>query len=110
MFWLIALFALQWVTYAAGKAGIQDISIELALRGGAQLPEARDASEYYDQFHLDYGRDDSSRLAGSLRGFIKVGNLSKLPQSDLFLKWLYEHLEKGPEPINNRLKPFYVRS
>lgn len=64
--------------------------------------------DYYDQFELDYGCEDNVRVAGAVRGLIKTGSLTKLPQKDLFLKWLHSHLEKGNEPIVDRLKPFYV--
>jgi hypothetical protein len=78
------------------------------IRGGL-VPQATDDLEYFEQFRLDYGNDDKTRAAGSLKGFIKTGNLASLSESDPFLKWINEHLEKGPEPIIGRLKPFYVR-
>ena len=78
------------------------------LRGGL-VPQASEAGgDYYEQFQLDYGVNDKSRVAGSLRGFIKSGNIASLPESDLFFKWINKHLEAGPEPITGRLKPFYV--
>lgn len=78
-----------------------------AIRGGL-VPQAAENVEYFEQFRLDYGNDDKSRAAGSLRGFIKTGNLVSLSESDPFLKWINEHLEKGPESVSGRLKPFYV--
>ena len=73
------------------------------------VPQAKEiGGDYYEQFHLDYGIEDNVRVAGALKGLIKSGKLSNLPEPDLFLKWLQEHLEKGPEPISGRLKPFYV--
>jgi hypothetical protein len=48
------------------------------------------------------------RSAGSTRGIIKSGKLSELPETDSFLKWINEHLEKGPQPLSGRVKPFYV--
>lgn len=81
----------------------------LQFRGGL-VPEAKDSSpdEYYDQFELDYGTSDNKRTAGALKGFIKSGALSALPESDSFIKWIFQHLEKGPEPPNSRLKAYYV--
>ena len=80
----------------------------LSLTGG--LSKAADdlKSDYYEQFVLDYGKQDNERSAGSLRGFLKAGALSKLPESDPFKKWLNENLEKGHEEIKGRIKPFYA--
>jgi hypothetical protein len=76
---------------------------------GALVPQAKgEGSDYYEQFHLDYGTKDNKRFAGSMRGFITSGKLSGLPETDPFFKWLNEHLEKGPEPVSGRLKPFYA--
>lgn len=73
------------------------------------MPQAKGTdADYYEQFTLDYGSEDKSRIAGSLRGFVKVGRLSEMPQSDLFIKWMCQHLEKGREPLIGRVKPFYV--
>lgn len=80
----------------------------LQLRGGL-VPQAKEGNvDYYEQFHLDYGTRDNKRIAGALRGFITTGKLASLPESDPFFKWLNAHLEKGPEPISGRLKPFYA--
>lgn len=80
----------------------------ISLRGGI-VPQASEVGgDYYEQFKLDYGRSDRVRNAGALRGFIPGGNVANLPESDPFLKWLNEHLERGPQPISGRLKPFYV--
>ena len=80
----------------------------VSLTGG--LSKAADDLEgdYYEQFTLDYGKQDTERSAGSLRGFLKYGALSKLPENDPFKKWLNHHLEKGPEEIKGRIKPFYA--
>jgi hypothetical protein len=81
----------------------------LTIRGGL-VPQASEAGgDYYEQFELDYGSADKRRVAGALRGFIRSGKLASLPEYDPFLKWLNDHLEKGPEPVSGRLKPFYVR-
>ena len=81
----------------------------LRLRGG-KAPQGNDnsASDYYDKFELDYGKKDKVRVAGAIRGFLPAGKISDLPESDPFLKWLNEHMETGPTPIEGRLKPFYV--
>jgi hypothetical protein len=80
----------------------------ISLSGG--LAKAADSSkdDYYDQFTLDYGKEETERAAGSLRGFLKSGALSKLQESDPFKKWLNEHLEMGPEDVKGRIKPFYA--
>jgi hypothetical protein len=78
----------------------------LFIKGGAVSNDP--STDYYEQFHLDYGLEDTKRIAGSLRGFIKPGALSSLPQSDTFLKWLHHHLEEGPQPFQGRLKAYYV--
>ena len=90
------------------QSSTTSIKSVLQLRGGLVPQASSTDGDYYEKFTLDYGSDDKSRIAGSLRGFIKTGKLSALPQSDLFLKWICEHLEKGPDPISGRLKPFYV--
>jgi hypothetical protein len=79
------------------------------FRGGL-VPEASDSSpdEYYDRFELDYGTNDNKRIAGALKGFVKTGALASLPESDSFMKWVFEHLEKGPETPKNRLKAYYA--
>lgn len=93
--------------------GNAETSALLSIRGGkssaADEAKAAEAVDYYDQFHLDYGCTDNVRIAGSMRGFIRTGSLSKLPQSDSFIQWLQKHLESGPEPLDGRLKPYYVR-
>lgn len=77
------------------------------LRGGL-VPQATEDGNYYEQYSLDYGGADNARNAGSLRGFIKIGSLVGLPQSDAFLKWLYDYMENGPEPIQGRIKAYHV--
>ena len=80
-----------------------------AIRGG-YVPQADEiGGDYYEKFQLDYGIVDNTRAAGATRGLIQGGKLLSLPESDPFLKWINEHLEKGPEESSNRLKPFYVR-
>jgi hypothetical protein len=80
----------------------------LSIRGGL-VPEANEqGGDYYDQFQLDYGREDNVRIAGQMRGLIKSGKISSLPEKDPFLKWINEHLEKGPEEFVGRIKPYYV--
>lgn len=80
----------------------------LKLRGGL-VPQAKESGgDYFEQFHLDYGSKDNKRVAGAMRGFIASGKLTGLPESDPFFKWLNEHLEKGPESVSGRLKPFYA--
>jgi hypothetical protein len=80
----------------------------LSLKGGL-VPQASDGGkDYYEQFALDYGNEDNIRNAGALRGFLKSGSVKSLPESDPFLKWLNDHLEKGPQPLSGRVKPFYV--
>lgn len=82
------------------------IDTVISLRGGAKLYKGGD--DYYDQFELDYGSDDKVRIAGATRGFLKSGKLSGIPESDAFLKWLNNHLESGPEPLEPRVKPFHA--
>ena len=65
--------------------------------------------DYYERYSLDYGCDDNSRIAGSMKGFIRTGRLSGLPESDPFFKWLNDKLEKGSEAPAVRVKPYYVR-
>jgi hypothetical protein len=85
----------------------------LNLRGGL-VPQAEVAEEgeelqdYYEQFTLDYGCEDNVRIAGSMRGLIKTGRLTGLAETDPFLKWLNEKLEKGSEPPQGRVKPYFV--
>jgi hypothetical protein len=82
----------------------------LQIRGGL-VPQADEiGGDYYEQFELDYGSADKSRVAGATRGFIRSGKLAGIPESDPFKKWLNQHLEKGAEPISGRIKPFYVSS
>eukprot|EP01041_Mallomonas_annulata_P005764 gene5764-11652_t len=80
----------------------------LHLRGGAMKARKEGSPEYYDQFDLDYGKDDNARIAGALRGFLKTGKLANREEDDLFLKWMNVHLETGPEPLDARTKPFYA--
>lgn len=77
------------------------------LRGG-WVPAAKENGEYYEQYHLDYGTEDNRRIAGSLRGLIKAGSLTNLPQSDAFLKWLQSHMEEGPQLASGRVKAYHV--
>jgi len=76
------------------------------IRGGAAAPIVTGGGEYYDQFDLDYGKADNARIAGSMRGFLQTGKLTSLEEKDSFLKWLNNHLETGPEPLEARTKPF----
>jgi hypothetical protein len=78
------------------------------IRGGLvpSPPEDGSGVDFYEQFELDYGRVDSERHAGSMRGFLKTGALSSLPESDPFVKWLNKHLETGAKPLKGRVKPF----
>lgn len=86
----------------------------LMIRGGARHQSLLDEKaleekkDYYETFNLDYGKKDDCRKAGFLRGFIKTGALSSLPQKDAFLKWIYDYMENGDKNIKGRLKPFYV--
>jgi hypothetical protein len=80
----------------------------LSIRGGLIPPPPEDGSgiDFYENFELDYGRVDRERQAGSMRGFLKTGALSSLPESDPFKKWLNKHLETGAKPFKGRVKPF----
>lgn len=80
----------------------------LSLTGGLSKAADDMKTDYYEQFTLDYGKQDNERSAGSLRGFLKAGALDKISESDPFKKWLNDHLEKGPEEIKGRIKPFYA--
>lgn len=82
----------------------------LNIRGGVIPAASEIGGDYYEQFHLDYGKEDKVRIAGALRGFIRSGNIAGLSSKDPFLKWLHQHLESGPEASSSggRLKPFYV--
>jgi hypothetical protein len=103
---LTVLSSLQTLILSEGSVPMSKI---FDIRGGL-VPQASEAGgDYYEQFELDYGSADKRRVAGALRGFIRSGKLASLPEYDPFLKWLNEHLEKGPEPVSGRLKPFYVR-
>ena len=55
-----------------------------------------------------YTNELRERYAGSLRGFLKSGTLSSIPEKDPFKKWLNAHLENGPEEVKGRIKPFYA--
>eukprot|EP01038_Epipyxis_sp_PR26KG_P016030 gene16030-21756_t len=81
--------------------------IILSIRGG-RVPQADDGDEgYFEKFTLDYDCDDKSRIAGSMRGFIKSGKLLNLPENDPFFKWINKYLENGMEDKFGRIKPFY---
>jgi hypothetical protein len=80
----------------------------ITLRGGLVPQAAEPGAEYYEKFTLDYGGADNKRIAGAMRGFISSGVLPNLPESDPFMKWLNNHLDKGMEPISGRIKPFYA--
>lgn len=83
----------------------------LKLRGGNVPLGDFDGTNYFTRFEIDYGTPDTQRIAGKLGGLVHEGELSSLPQSDLFIKWFNEYLENGPPPLQeaiNRLKPFYV--
>ena len=83
-------------------------TIVSSIRGG-YVPQADGiGGDYYEKFQLDYGIVDDTRVAGATRGLIQGGKLLSLPESDPFLKWINEHLEKGPEETNGRIKPYYV--
>lgn len=101
-----------WLLCCIGLFGLRSRCVGnrvvLDLRGGL-VPQAKETGgDYYEQFHLDYGTRDRKRIAGALRGFITSGKLSSLPESDPFFKWLNAHLEKGPESVSGRVKPFYA--
>lgn len=101
-----------WLLCSLGLFGLRSRCsgnrVVLDLRGGL-VPQAKETGgDYYEQFHLDYGTRDSKRIAGALRGFITSGKLSSLPESDPFFKWLNAHLEKGPESVSGRVKPYYA--
>eukprot|EP01031_Cornospumella_fuschlensis_P031684 gene31684-38292_t len=102
-------FLVSVVGASVADSGVTSL---LRIRGGksSAVDEAKaaEAVDYYDQFHLDYGCNDNVRIAGSMRGFIRTGSLSKLPQSDAFIQWLQRHLESGPEPFDGRVKPCHV--
>lgn len=73
------------------------------------MPAANEnGEEYYENFNLDYGKDDNVRIAGSVRGLIKAGKIGALPTADPFIKWLNEHLEIGTEELQGRIKPYYA--
>ena len=81
----------------------------LDIRGGSVPAASKVGGEYYEKFELDYGRDDKKRYAGSLRGFIKTGQLVNSKEKDAFISWWNQYLEKGPaEELSGRIKPFYV--
>lgn len=80
----------------------------ITLRGGLVPQASEPGAEYYEKFTLDYGGADNKRIAGAMRGFISSGVLPNLPESDPFMKWLNNHLDKGMEPISGRIKPFYA--
>eukprot|EP01031_Cornospumella_fuschlensis_P033012 gene33012-39932_t len=101
-------FLVSVVGASVADSGVASL---LLIRGGksSAVDETKaEAVDYYDQFHLDYGCNDNVRIAGSMRGFIRTGSLSKLPQSDAFIQWLQRHLESGPEPFDGRVKPCHV--
>lgn len=112
---LILLHVVGSVAAANGAASL-DVANVLSIRGGARRPRSRKpkgsssggSGEYYEQFDLDYGREDNERLAGAMRGFIKTGNIAKLKEDDPFLSWWNQYLESGRDPVEGRLKPFYA--
>lgn len=82
------------------------------LRGGV-TPAAENPDKFFSQFDLDYGVVDDRRQPGFLRGFFPAGKLSELPSNDPFIRWLYEHVEKGLNHVDkrkrfNRPKAYYV--
>jgi hypothetical protein len=91
-------------------ASSKNMQLHLKLRGGLVPDPVEAGIDFYEQFDLDYGSDDKVRSAGSLRGFLKSGKIKSLPEKDPFLKWLNEHLERGPTAIAGRIKPFYVQN
>jgi hypothetical protein len=102
---VISMLSLSW----AGIPGTSTMGTLLGLRGGLVPQADEDGKNYYEKFELDYGSDDTRRNAGAMRGFLPPGRLSALPESDPFLKWWNEYLEKGPaEELTGRLKPFYA--
>ena len=78
------------------------------IRGGLVNAADENTGDYYEQFELDYGKIDRERHAGSLRGFLKTGAITSLPEADPFRKWLNAHLEKGHKELKGRVKPFYA--
>ena len=105
---LLAILFVVCVLSAIGTASIASSSKTIGIRGGL-VPQADDDSpvDYYEKFELDYGSVDRKRIAGAMRGFLPGGRLSSLAEDDPFLKWLNEHLEKGPDnDTPGRLKPF----
>jgi hypothetical protein len=99
---LYALFG-----YVAG-----DIHSSIFIRGGLVPEASKIDGDYYEQFELDYGCNDKVRSAGSLRGLLPGGKIGSLKESDRFLKWWNEYLEKGPAKDNagaGRIKPFHVK-
>ena len=106
---VLTRFSLYLLIVLAGYAITNALEMPtLVLLRGGLAPQAMEEGSYYEQFHLDYGSKDNKRIAGALRGFIASGKLSNLPESDPFFKWINEHLEKGPEPVSGRIKPYYA--
>lgn len=104
----LALVVCIALLYIDGIQGVRTAAT-VSLRGGL-VPQANEDGEYYEKFKIDYGCEDNVRVAESMRGLIKGGKLASLPQGDRFLRWINRKLEKGPQPPNGRVKPFYVRS
>ena len=80
----------------------------LSIKGGLVPQADKVGDEYYEKYELDYGKKDTKRFAGSLRGFIDIHKLKGLQEKDPFLKWWNKHLEEGPSEVTGRLKPIYV--
>ena len=97
-------------TKNVNASNCKKISKHLNIKGGLVDAPNEDSFglDYYEQFELDYGSRDKERNAGALRGFLKTGALSSLPESDPFKKWLNKHLEEGPKEVKGRIKPFYA--
>lgn len=76
-----------------------------------KIPEANeDGSGYYERLQLDYDNDDSFRLAGSTKGFLKIDSFKRLHSKDPLMQWFIRKLDVGTETHTaHRLKPYYVR-
>ena len=104
------LFGALIVVLPSAEANKNTFEKVFTLKGGLvdAVNEDIKGLDYYEQFELDYGSSDKERKAGALRGFLKTGALTALPESDPFKKWLNKHLEKGTKEFKGRIKPFYA--
>ncbi len=86
-----------------------------SFRGGhvQQAPENNNkpSKYYFEQFELDYGTNETFRLEGKTKGFVKQDIFRHLKCKNSFTKWIMKRIENGVDKTStetDRIKPFYV--